>query len=166
LQHFSGQQVKPSTAPKGNHSQPSQIVPEHDVQVYTEWGTWSPCSKCGKVGTRVRFGICKVKLLQDEILETNTNKLTDKLSDETEHLKSTHDMEMADIMPSNKKGKKNIQTVTKQTTKIMMLFKKGIPCRSSLLPQDLKSIPNIGKRKSEVMVAFCKVCISIILCCD
>jgi hypothetical protein len=138
-------------------------VPEHDVQVYTEWGTWSPCSKCGEVGTRVRFGICKVKLLQDGFLETKANKVTDKLSNEKEHLKSTH--EMTDIS-SSQKAKKNIQTVTKQTTKIMMLFKKGIPCRSSLLPQDLKSIPNIGERKSEVMVAFCKVCISIILCCD
>jgi hypothetical protein len=155
--------VKPSTAPKGLHSQPSQIVPEHDVQVYTEWGTWSPCGKCGKVGTRVRFGICTVKLLQDGFLETNTTEVTDKLSDVTEHLKSTH--EMTDTIPPIQKAREYIQTVKQQSTKIMMLFKKGIPCRSSLLPQDLKSIPEIGERKSEIMVAFCKVCISIVLCC-
>lgn len=164
LKHIFGQQVKPSTAPKGLHSQPSQTVPGHDVQVYTEWGTWSPCSKCGKVGKRVRFGICTVKLLQDGFLETNTMNITDKLSDETENPKTTN--EMTEIIPSNQTARRNIQTAKQETTKIMTLFKKGIPCRSSLLPPELQSIPEIGTRKSENMVAFCKVRMSIILCCN
>jgi hypothetical protein len=161
LKHIFGQQVRPSTAPKGPHSQPSQIVPGHDVQVYTEWGTWSPCSRCGKAGKRVRSGICMVKLLQDGFLETNPINVTDKLLDETENPKTT--TEMTEIKPSTQTARGNIQTVKQKTTKIMRLFKKGIPCRSSLLPSELQSIPKISARKSEIMVALCKVRMSIIL---
>lgn len=157
LKHIFGQQVRPFTAPKGLHSQPSQTVPGHQVQVYTEWGTWSPCSKCGKVGKRVRYGICTVKLLQDGFSESNKINVTDKLSDKTENPKTTNDM--TEIMPSNQPAKQ-------KTTKIMTLFKNGIPCRSSLLPPELQSIPEIGTRKSEIMVSFCKVRMSIIICCD
>jgi hypothetical protein len=154
LKHIFGQQVRPNTAPKGPRSQPSQIVPGHDVQVYTEWVTWSPCSKCGKTGKKVRFGICMVKLLQDGFMETNPINVTDKLLDETENLKTTR--EMTEI--------KLTQTVKQKTTQIMRLFKKGIPCRSSLLPSELQAIPKISTRKSEIMVALCKVRMSIILC--
>jgi hypothetical protein len=105
-----------------------------------------------------------VKLLQDGLLETNTINVTDKLSDETENLKTTN--KMTEIIPSKQTVRRNIRTVKQETTKIMTLFNKGIPCRSSLLPPELQSIPEIHTRKSEVMVAFCKVRMSIILCCD
>jgi hypothetical protein len=111
---YSGQQVRPTTAPKGPHSQPPEAIPGHNLLVFTAWETWSPCSKCGSVGMRGRSGICTVKLLPDGF--------------------------------------------GRQTMGILTLFQKGIPCRSALLPPALQTIPEIYQRKSEVMIAFCKVC--------
>lgn len=33
---------------------------EHNINVKTEWTDWSACSRCGKVGIRRKFGVCKV----------------------------------------------------------------------------------------------------------
>jgi uncharacterized metal-binding protein len=150
---YSAQQVRPNAALKGPHSQPPQVVLGHDFLVFTEWATWSPCSKCGEVGKRVRFGICKVKLLQDGVLKTNTINIS-------ENVKSSNE---SSEISANQAARRTVQTVGRETVKIMTLFKKGIPCRSPLLPPELQSIPKIYKRKSEVMEAFCKVCVSVIV---
>jgi hypothetical protein len=147
--------VRPTTAPIGHKSQPPEAVPGHDLLLFTAWGTWSPCSKCGKVGKRVRFGICTVKLLQDGFLESNAITVTNMQGDETENLNTTN--ATLQITPSYQ-ATKAIQTAERKTVRILTLFRKGIPCRSFLLPSELRAIPKIHQRKSEVMVAFCKVC--------
>jgi hypothetical protein len=147
--------VRPPTARKGLPSQPPEVIPGYDLLVFTAWETWSPCSKCGEVGKRVRIGICTVKLLQDGFLESNAINVTNILGDETENLITIN--ATPQITPSNPTTKA-IQTGERQTIRIMTLFQQGIPCRSSLLPPGLQTIPKICQRKSEVMVAFCKVC--------
>lgn len=160
---YSGQQVRPNTALKGLHSQPPQVVPGHNFQVFTDWETWSPCSKCGEVGKRIRYGICTVKLLQGDSLKTNESKVTDTLADEADNQTTTT---KTSEISSNRSARTITQTAERQTMKILTLFKKGIPCRSSLLPPELQTIPEIYTHKSEVMVAFCKVCVPRILCHD
>lgn len=131
--------MRPTTAPIGLHSQPPEAIPGHDLLVFTAWATWSPCSKCGSVGMRVRPGICTVKPLPDGFLVSNAINATSR------------------ITPSNP-ATKVTQTEGRQTMRLLTLFQKGIPCRSALLPPALRTIPEIRQRKSEVMIAFCKVC--------
>ncbi|XP_069682064.1 Ig-like V-type domain-containing protein FAM187A [Periplaneta americana] len=131
-------QVRPHTAPKAHHSQPSENVPGHNLEVFTAWEPWSPCSKCGEVGKRVRFGICTVKFLQEV---NTTEKLPTGITNNTNETKNLN---------SN-----NTKVLESGVMKLLALFKKGIPCRSSLVPE-LQSIPQIQKRKSEIMMAFCK----------
>jgi hypothetical protein len=145
--------VRPNTAPKGLYSQPQEVVPGYDFQVFTDWAKWSPCSKCGKVGMKVRSGICKVRLMQDNVLK-NTSNIMNTSSDKTENLKSSNETS----------ANQTARTVKKETMQIMTLFKKGIPCRSSLLPPEIQPIPTILTRKSEVMTAFCKVSTPVTLC--
>jgi len=135
---YSGQQVRPTTAPRGQQSQPPEAIPGHDLLVFTAWETWSPCSKCGSVGKRVRTGICTVKLLPDGFLVSNAINATSQTT------------------PSNPATKVTL-TKERQTMRILTLFQKGIPCRSSLLPPGLQAIPEIYQHKSEIMTAFCKV---------
>ena len=130
--------MRPATAPKGLQSQPPEAMPGHDLLVFTEWETWSPCSKCGTVGKRVRTGICTVKLLPDGFLVSNAINATSQTT------------------PSNA-ATKVTQTEERQTMRILTLFQKGIACRSSLLPPGLRTVPEIRQRKSEIMIAFCKV---------
>ena len=131
--------MRPITAPKGLQSQPPEAIPGHDLLVFTAWETWSPCSKCDSVGKRVRTGICTVKLLPDGFLVSNAI------------------IAISQTTPS-KPATKVTQIEERQTMRILTLFQKGIPCRSSLLPPRLRTIPEIYQRKSEIMTAFCKVC--------
>ena len=131
--------MRPPTAPKSLQSQPPEAIPGHGLLVFTAWETWSPCSKCDSVGKRVRPGICTVKLLPDGFLVLNAVNATSQITLSNPATKVT-------------------QTEERQTMRILTLFQKGIPCRSSLLPQGLRTIPEIHQRKSEVMIAFCKVC--------
>lgn len=141
--------MRPKTAPKGPYEKPPQVVPGHDIQVFTQWQTWSPCNKCGEVGKKVRFGICNVKLLHDGDLKTNTVNIPKRIKPSSEKLTN----QAAGV----------IETEERKAVKILTLFKGGIPCRSSLLPPELQSIPEILTRKSEVMVAFCKVSVCHIM---
>lgn len=40
---------------------------------------------------------------------------------------------------------------------LINMFEEGIPCRSNLLSEDFRSFEALANRKSEVMVAYCKV---------
>lgn len=145
--------MRSHTALEGPYSQPPQVVPGHDFQVFTNWATWSPCSKCGEAGIRVKFGICTVKLLEDGVLKTKSINIT-------ENVRSTN---KTSEISANQEARRTIQTIERKTVKILTLFKKGIPCRSSLLPPELQFIPTIHTRKSEGTVASCKVCVSVSL---
>lgn len=52
--------VKPITATKAKHAAEDVRIDELDLNLTTTWGKWSACNKCGKVGKKVRTGICTI----------------------------------------------------------------------------------------------------------
>lgn len=54
--------VYPATAPNMPHAVPDKYLADYNINVYTTWTKWSPCSKCNAVGKKVRYGYCTVSL--------------------------------------------------------------------------------------------------------
>lgn len=53
-------QVKPPTASKGPYASPPLNLTDIGVRVWFRWSDWSICSRCDRIGKRIRFGICMV----------------------------------------------------------------------------------------------------------
>ncbi|CAG2068793.1 unnamed protein product, partial [Timema podura] len=131
--------VYPDTAPKNKpHRRPPKIVDELNLEVFSNWEPWSACSQCNNVGKRVRFGMCTVKLIdEDAVNNEDSNSTTTSIT-----IDATQE---------------NIDDQMKESIEILKLFKKGIPCRSPLLPEKLRNLPQISGRQSEIITGFCKV---------
>lgn len=53
-------------APKGPYPKDDENIYEYDLKLETQWGAWSPCSKCGQVGKKHKLGYCNVVLQNAE----------------------------------------------------------------------------------------------------
>ena len=45
---------------KGPRALPSSHLPDYNIQVVTQWSSWSRCNQCNKRGQRRRVGMCTV----------------------------------------------------------------------------------------------------------
>ncbi|XP_067002059.2 Ig-like V-type domain-containing protein FAM187A [Anabrus simplex] len=150
--------VRPETAPYANHSRGAEIITEHKLEVFTKWGQWSPCSTCNEVGKKVRTGICMVKrheVVKDETTFGNDTAANPNATtvNATENLTKTTERNHTNTY----KRQASSTNIYEGLGDILQLFKKGIPCHSVLLPPNIKNLPPIKERESEIMVAFCKV---------
>ncbi|KYM97984.1 hypothetical protein ALC62_11330, partial [Cyphomyrmex costatus] len=110
-------------------------VPAYKLKVYTTWTTWSSCSTCDAVGIKLRYGYCTVSL--SEMLEHKSfiNK-------------------NAPIMNKLQHMKRDIKKVQLQMA--LMLFKNKLPCKSRFLPEQVRLIPVIKNKRTEIMKQYCK----------
>nr|CAD7571066.1 unnamed protein product [Timema californicum] len=74
--------VYPDTAPRNKpHRRPPKIVNELNLEVFSNWEQWSACSQCNEVGKRVRFGMCTVKLIdEDAVSNEGSNSTTTSIT--------------------------------------------------------------------------------------
>lgn len=49
-------------------------------------------------------------------------------------------------------------TLKVQLRTALMLFRNKLPCKSRLLPEQVRLIPIIKNKKTEIMRQYCKVC--------
>ena len=47
---------------KGELRMKPQNLTKYDLEVFTLWDPWSPCSRCDARGIQTRYGICYVKV--------------------------------------------------------------------------------------------------------
>ncbi|XP_045468451.1 Ig-like V-type domain-containing protein FAM187A [Harmonia axyridis] len=55
---------------------------------------------------------------------------------------------------SNKK--RRARSIASKHLELLKLFPAGIPCTSHILPEDIKSLPDVRNRKDEIMIGFCQ----------
>ncbi|PSN53923.1 hypothetical protein C0J52_02451 [Blattella germanica] len=144
--------VRPDAA-QTTHSQSPQMI-SHNMEVFTNWQPWSPCSKCNAVGKRIRIGICTVRLKKQDEMEKNN------ISNENKYTDDLWNSEAGYVEKSTMINRQHSQTFERDKRSgeltMLILFRKGIPCRSVLLQSKVKAIPEVHKRKSEIMIGFCK----------
>ncbi|XP_066151045.1 Ig-like V-type domain-containing protein FAM187A isoform X2 [Euwallacea fornicatus] len=112
-------------APKGPYSKKPEDI-SFDLIIDTQWGEWSVCSICGKVGKKHKLGYCTV------------------------YFKGAgKDMEL--------QAEEKRKRFESEITKLFKIFKYGIPCQSHILPNVVKTLPEVQGRKNEIMTGYCKV---------
>lgn len=72
--------VYPNTAPNKPHAIPKKTIAEYNLNVYTTWTKWSPCSKCNIVGKKIRYGYCTISLRENDIKSNVVTKETKRQS--------------------------------------------------------------------------------------
>jgi hypothetical protein len=97
----------------------------------------------------------------DENYEMEYDEITPQSRGHVTNMELQQDLANAEIPFKNMEERKVFGNLENTTKMMLTLFSNGIPCRSMLLKTDLQAIPEIQERKSEIMIAFCKV-ISII----
>ncbi|KAL3286825.1 hypothetical protein HHI36_001315 [Cryptolaemus montrouzieri] len=73
-------EVHPGKARHGPYPREDLIIPRHSIRLSSDWGSWSLCSECGKVGKKHRYGFCNV-LYHSEIIQVSkraTKSITEK----------------------------------------------------------------------------------------
>ncbi|XP_066249514.1 Ig-like V-type domain-containing protein FAM187A [Euwallacea similis] len=118
--------VHSPSAPKGPYSKKPENIP-FGLIIDTQWGEWSVCSTCDKVGKKHKLGYCTV------------------------YFKGVgNNMELE----AEENGRKRFES---EITNLFKIFKYGIPCQSYILPNVVKTLPEVRGRKNEIMIGYCKV---------
>ncbi|XP_070518803.1 uncharacterized protein, partial [Cardiocondyla obscurior] len=125
-----------------------EYIPEYKVKIYTSWTTWSPCSTCDVVGIKLRYGYCTVSLIEMPEHEYLNNLIT---INKLQHRKRDDEWNQ-----EHKNTKMTNTTLNVQLQMALMLFKNKLPCISSLLPEQVRLIPVIKKKKTAIMRRYCK----------
>ncbi|XP_011874638.1 PREDICTED: uncharacterized protein LOC105565780 [Vollenhovia emeryi] len=133
-------------------------VPEYKLRVHTAWTTWSPCSTCDAVGIKLRYGYCTVSLLEmsehrylanESTPTTNQHTKPRRMKRAGERNRARRGVMQADVDVTN-------TTLSIQLRTVLMLFRNKLPCKSRLLPEQVRQIPGIKERKTAIMSRYCK----------
>ncbi|XP_011704325.1 PREDICTED: uncharacterized protein LOC105459770 isoform X4 [Wasmannia auropunctata] len=129
-------------------------VPEYKLKVYTTWTTWTPCSMCDEVGIKLRYGYCTVALSEmlehgSFIEESAINKLRHAKRDIRKAKRNQTHEGMTQMEAINATLKVQLKTA-------LMLFKNKLPCKSRLLPEQVRLISVIKSKKTEIVRQYCK----------
>lgn len=122
-------QVHSKYALNAPYPKPPEVIPEYNLVLATEWGPWSGCNKCRKIGRRYKLGFCYITM------EQSTNKT---------------------IIEGNSK-KRSIEKISDKDLELITIFQNGLPCDSHILPESVQNIPQIKNRRNEIMLGYCKV---------
>ncbi|XP_034184695.2 Ig-like V-type domain-containing protein FAM187A [Osmia lignaria lignaria] len=133
--------VYPNTAPNKPHAIPKKTIAEYNLNVYTTWTKWSPCSKCNMVGKKVRYGYCTIS---SNVVTKETKRQITK----DEQNEMPEDITQNEVLNEGVNDK--IRT-------ILRLFRNKLPCKSKHVPKELLDISDINDRKTEMMVRYCKI---------
>lgn len=115
---------------KGPYATPSKTLENLNIVIDTIWTESSPCSRCGKVGKRHRYGHCILFHNKIEQRRSNAN--------------NTNEVQTTKVIP-------------KDEMDLLKIFREGIPCQSYILPQAMKQIPEVQERNTQIMIGYCKV---------
>ena len=61
------------------------------------------------------------------------------------------------ITPNRRSFQKLLQTMNKPDYHVFRAYKQGIPCRSSLVPKEIKTLSAVSRRPSETLLGYCNV---------
>ncbi|XP_077275172.1 uncharacterized protein LOC143904393 [Temnothorax americanus] len=132
-------------------------VPEYKLKIYTTWTTWSPCSMCDAIGIKLRYGYCTVSLSEMSEHKYLVNESASTIN-ELQHMKRG----ITEADEWNRAHEDTMQTEVTNTTlnvqlrTALMLFKNKLPCKSRLVPEQVRLIPVIKKKKTAIMRRYCK----------
>lgn len=116
----------------GPYPQPPETLQAQNLVIDTEWSEWSKCSKCNEVGKRHKLGYCAI------------------------NLKKFEEPELTDANNGTAEGSEDDKEALLPDLQLFVIFKFGIPCRSHILPKYFQDLPEVKKRKNEMMTGYCK----------
>ncbi|XP_076761329.1 Ig-like V-type domain-containing protein FAM187A [Xylocopa sonorina] len=147
--------VYPSIAPNMPHAVAQTIITEYNLNIYTTWTKWSPCSKCNVVGKKIRYGYCTISS-RENLIKKNIITGNKQLQDH----KQQNDQN--ETMKGETQNQAINESVNNKIRMVLHVFRNKVPCKSKYLPKEVLNIPEIRHRKTEMMIRYCKAIFNII----
>ncbi|XP_072750474.1 uncharacterized protein [Anoplolepis gracilipes] len=121
----------------------STEILDYKLKIHTSWTIWSPCSVCNAVGIKLRYGYCTISLLETSVNgysigKTKTYEWNEMYENTTQQMTITN------------------SSLKVQLRMALLLFKNELPCKSSLVPKQIQSMPIIKNRNTKIMRQYCK----------
>ncbi|XP_076380669.1 Ig-like V-type domain-containing protein FAM187A [Megalopta genalis] len=140
--------VHPDTAPHKPHAVPEKMLSKYDLLISTTWTTWTQCSTCDIVGRKNRYGYCFISS-RENIKRRGT--VSERYIDEQTETIDQPSSESADQTTNLS------ENVISKIKMALHVFRNQLPCKSEYVPNEIRDMPDVKNRKTELMIKYCKV---------